>query len=293
MEGKFMKIVAINGSPRKNGNTAQVLEVVRREVEAAGVEFQVFQPGAKVHPCMACYHCLNTGSLRCVQTDDMVNDIIAACIEADGILLAAPVYHGGISGNMKCVLDRLMLAAGCGVNQLHHKVGGALCTLRRSGGMETYQQLLGTMDAMEMVIVTSDYWGAVHGADPGEALKDEEGMEVAARLGRDMAWMVKVLAESRVPVPESTRLAEGGIWRMSPLYDGSNGDGWFSVFVIVPVIGLVIWGLNTFWLHRLKKGDMDYSPEGFRKRARIFAIILAAVLLGVPLLAALLLWNRH
>ena len=64
-----MKIVAINGSPRKNGNTAQVLEVVRREVEAAGVEFQVFQPGAKVHPCMACYHCLNTGSLRCVQTD--------------------------------------------------------------------------------------------------------------------------------------------------------------------------------------------------------------------------------
>ena len=57
---------------------------------------------------------------------------------------------------------------------------------------------------------------------------------------------------------------------MSPLYDGSNGDGWFSVFVIVPVIGLVIWGLNTFWLHRLKKGDMDYSPEGFRKRARIF-----------------------
>ena len=118
-----MKIVAINGSPRKNGNTAQVLEVVRREVEAAGVEFQVFQPGAKVHPCMACYHCLNTGSLRCVQTDDMVNDIIAACIEADGILLAAPVYHGGISGNMKCVLDRLMLAAGCGVNQLHHKVG--------------------------------------------------------------------------------------------------------------------------------------------------------------------------
>ena len=154
-----MKIVAINGSPRKNGNTAQVLEVVRREVEAAGVEFQVFQPGAKVHPCMACYHCLNTGSLRCVQTDDMVNDIIAACIEADGILLAGP---------------------------------------------ETYQQLLGTMDAMEMVIVTSDYWGAVHGADPGEALKDEEGMEVAARLGRDMAWMVKVLAESRVPVPEST-----------------------------------------------------------------------------------------
>lgn len=200
-----MKIVAINGSPRKNGNTAQVLEAVRKEVEAAGVEFEVFQPGTKVHPCMACYNCLNTGSLRCVQTDDMVNDIIAACIGADGILLAGPVYHGGIAGGMKCVLDRLMLAAGCGDNQLRRKVGGALCTLRRSGGMETYQQLLGTMDAMEMIIVTSDYWGAVHGADPGEVQGDTEGMEVAAKLGRNMAWMVKVLNATKetLPPPES------------------------------------------------------------------------------------------
>ena len=196
-----MKIVAINGSPRKNGNTARLLEAVGQEVRAAGVEFEVFQPGARVHPCMACYHCLNTGSLRCVQTDDMVNDIIAACIEADGILLASPVYHGGIAGNMKCVLDRLMLAAGCGENQLCRKVGGALCTLRRSGGMETYQQLLGTMDAMEMLIVTSDYWGAVHGADPGEVLQDTEGMEVAAKLGRNMAWTVKALAAAKEILP--------------------------------------------------------------------------------------------
>ncbi len=196
-----MKIVAINGSPRKNGNTARLLEAVGKEVRTAGVEFEVFQPGHRVHPCMACYHCLNTGSLRCVQKDDMVNDIIAACIEADGILLAGPVYHGGIAGNMKCVLDRLMLAAGCGDNQLHHKVGGALCTLRRSGGMETYQQLLGTMDAMEMLIVTSDYWGAVHGADPGECLEDTEGMEVACKLGRNMAWAVKALAAAKETVP--------------------------------------------------------------------------------------------
>ena len=197
-----MKIVAINGSPRKNGNTALLLDTVRKEVEAAGVEFQVFQPGPNVHPCMACYNCLDTGSLRCVRDDDGVNDIIAACIEADGILLASPVYHSGMSGSMKCVVDRLMLAAGCGVNQLHHKVGGALCTLRRSGGMETYQQLLGTMDAMEMIVVTADYWGAVHGAEKGEAARDTEGMDVAAQLGRNMAWIVKVLAESKVPVPE-------------------------------------------------------------------------------------------
>ena len=197
-----MKIVAINGSPRKNGNLAQLLEVVRREVEAAGVEFEVLQPGANVRPCMACYNCLDTGSLRCVMKDDGVNDIIAACCEADGILLASPVYHAGIAGNMKCVLDRMMLAAGCGVNQFHHKVGGALCTLRRTGGSTTYHQLLAAMDCMEMVLVTSDYWGAAHGAAPGEVMGDTEGLDVAAQLGRNMAWMVKVLAESKVPVPE-------------------------------------------------------------------------------------------
>lgn len=200
-----MKIVAINGSPRKNGNTAQVLEVVRREVEAAGVEFQVFQPGAKVHPCMACYHCLNTGSLRCVQTDDMVNDIIAACIEADGILLAAPVYHGGISGNMKCVLDRLMLAGGLRGESAPPQGGGRPvhpAPQRRHGDVSAAAGHHGCHgDGHRHLRLLGRPYTA---PDPGEALKDEEGMEVAARLGRDMAWMVKVLAESRVPVPEST-----------------------------------------------------------------------------------------
>lgn len=200
-----MKIVAINGSPRKNGNTAQVLEVVRKEVEAAGVEFEVFQPGAKVHPCLACYQCLDKGDFQCVQKDDMVNDIIKACIEADGILLASPTYHGGMSGSMKCVMDRVALAAACGDNQFHHKVGGAICTLRRSGGHNTYHQLLSILDAFEMVICTSDYWGAVHGAEIGECQKDIEGMEVAAKLGRNMAWMVKTLnyAKDAVPAPET------------------------------------------------------------------------------------------
>ena len=106
-----MKVVAINGSPRKGGNTAQCLEVMAKEFEREGIEFEVLQPGANVKPCMACYHCLNTGSLHCVQTGDMVNEIIDKCIEADGIVLASPVYHGGIAGSMKCVLDRRLAAA--------------------------------------------------------------------------------------------------------------------------------------------------------------------------------------
>lgn len=200
-----MKIVAINGSPRKGGNITQCLERMGEIFAQEGVEFEAIQLGAQVKPCLACYHCLNTGSLHCVQTDDGVNELIDKCIAADGILLASPVYHGGIAGNMKCVMDRVLLAAGCGENQFHHKVGAALCTLRRSGGMETYQQLLGLMDAMEMVIVTSDYWNAVHGAEIGEAMQDVEGMAVIEKLARNMAWMVKVLdaAKGKIDPPQS------------------------------------------------------------------------------------------
>lgn len=198
-----MKIVAMNGSPRKDGNCQKCLEVVGEEIKAAGVEFEIVQPGAAIHPCLACYHCLNTGDIHCIQKDDAVNTAIDKCLEADGILLASPVYHGGISGNMKCLLDRLMLCMGCGnENKLRHKVGAALCTLRRSGGMETYQQLLGTMDAMEMVLVTSDYWNAVHGLEAGEVAQDQEGMDVMRNLGRNMAWMVKVLDAAKGKVEE-------------------------------------------------------------------------------------------
>lgn len=200
-----MKIIAINGSPHKHGNTYQCLEAVGKEVTAGGVDFEIVQIGTQVRACMGCGHCLSTGSFHCVQTDDGVNDIIDKCMAADGIVLGSPVYHGGIAGGMKCVLDRLMLCAGCVDNQLHHKVGAAVCTLRRSGGMETYQQLLGTMDAMEMVLVTSDYWGAVHGLAEGEVQQDIEGMEVMAKLGRNLAWMVKVIdaAKGRIDPPET------------------------------------------------------------------------------------------
>jgi len=196
-----MKVIAINGSPRKNGNCAQLLDILGNTLQQEGIDWEVCQPGTRVHPCLACYHCLNHNTLRCVQDDDGVNEIIAKCIAADGIVLASPVYHGGIAGNMKCVLDRLMLAAGRGNNQLHHKVGAALCTLRRSGGMETYQQLLGTMDAMEMILVTSDYWNAVHGADPGEAQQDIEGVEVIEKLGRNIAWLLKVIDKAGIAPP--------------------------------------------------------------------------------------------
>ena len=130
-------------------------------------------------------------------------EILYRVIAAITSVLLGAMIAGGIGGGMKCVLDRLILAAGCGDNQLKHKVGAALCTLRRSGGMETYQQLLGTINTMEMVLVTSDYWNAVHGADKGEAVQDIEGVEVIEKLGRNIAWMLKVIDKAGIEPPES------------------------------------------------------------------------------------------
>jgi multimeric flavodoxin WrbA len=196
-----MKVVAFNGSPRKGGNTEQCLKIVEKELQAQGIAFEVIQVGNQVKGCSACYHCLNTGSGHCVQ-NDRVNEWIDKMVEADGIILASPVYYGGIAGGMKCFLDRAFLAAG---NKLHHKVGAALVTLRRSGGLETYQQLNAYLNTMEMVIATSDYWQAAHGLNPGEVLQDTEGVEVMAKLGRNIGWLVRLIENGKgtIDAPET------------------------------------------------------------------------------------------
>ena len=184
-----MKVVALNGSPRKGGNTEICLKLIEAELNKEGIEMEIIQVGAKANPCVACYNCLDTGSGHCIQQDE-VNEWIDKMVEADGIILASPVYYGGIAGGMKCFLDRAFLSAG---NKLHHKVGAAVVTLRRGGGLETYQQLNAYMNTMEMVMATSDYWQAAHGLNPGEVNEDTEGVEVMQKLGRNIAWLVKLI----------------------------------------------------------------------------------------------------
>lgn len=188
---KTMKVVAFNGSPRKGGNTHQCIELVLEELRREGIETENIQIGAHpVRGCVACYQCLSRGDNRCAQKDDAVNEWIGKMVEADGILLASPVYYGGIAGTMKCFLDRAFLSAG---TQMRLKVGASLVTLRRSGALETYNQLNQYLNSMEMVIPTSNYWGAAHGLDIGEVMRDPEGIEIMQKLGRNMAWLLKVM----------------------------------------------------------------------------------------------------
>lgn len=199
-----MKVVALNGSPRKGGNTEQCLNVIGRELAKQGIDFEIIQVGNHaVRGCTACYTCLKPGNYgRCVQTSDPVNEWIQKMRDADGIILASPVYYGGISGTMKCFLDRAFLSSGA---DFRLKAGAAITTLRRSGGLETYNQLLSYMTTMEMMIATSNYWGAVHGLNVDEVQDDAEGIQVMARTGKNLAYLLKLIENGKgcIDVPDA------------------------------------------------------------------------------------------
>lgn len=189
-----MKVTAFNGSPRKGGNCEQALNLIGEELKKEGIEFEIVQVGNQpVRGCLACYKCLETGSGHCIQKDK-VNEWIDKMVASDGIILASPVYYGGIAGTMKCFLDRAFLAAG---SKLHHKVGASIVTVRRSGALETFQQLNAYLNTMEMIMPTADYWNNIHGLNIGEIKEDIEGIEVMRKLGRNMAWIMKVIEASK------------------------------------------------------------------------------------------------
>ena len=189
-----MKVIAFNGSPRTGGNCELSLVHMGEVFAKENMDFEIIQVGNKsIRGCIACYHCLQTASGKCVQNDE-VNTWIEKMTEADGIILASPVYYGGIAGTMKCFLDRAFLAAG---NKLHHKVGASIVTARRSGALDTFQQLNAYLNSMEMILPSSDYWNNIHGLDIGEISEDIEGIEVIEKLARNMAWIMKVIDYSK------------------------------------------------------------------------------------------------
>lgn len=197
-----MKIVALNGSPKPNGNTFTSLQLVCNQLEKEGIETEIITVGNKnIRGCMGCGHCFKTKDKKCVMQDD-ANDIIAAMAEADGIIISSPVYYSGVNGTMKSFLDRAFYVFGANGGLMRHKVGASVVAVRRSGGMTTFNELNHYLNYSEMVVVTSNYWNVAHGTTPGEVLQDPEGIQIMEVLGKNMAWMLKVLKESTVEKPE-------------------------------------------------------------------------------------------
>lgn len=199
-----MKVVALNGSPRADGNTAHALKLVMDELEQAGIETELIQVGKeKVRGCTACYGCARNKDERCVINEDRVNEWIQLMKAADGIILASPVYYSGIAGTMKCFLDRAFFVAGVNGSLFRHKVGAAVAAVRRSGGIPTVDGLYHYLNYSEMFLPTSNYWTVAHGMNPGEMHRDEEGVQIMQVLGRNMAWLMRALdvGKQDTPVP--------------------------------------------------------------------------------------------
>lgn len=201
-----MKVVGFNGSPNKKGNTACSLNMVFEELENAGIETEMIQVGKKkIQGCTACLGCVKKQNETCTLDDDPVNEWIQKIKEADGILLGSPVHFSGVAGTMKSFLDRAFFVASVNGGLFRNKVGAAVAAVRRSGGISTVDSLNHYINYSEMIMPSSNYWNVAHGLAPGEMKQDGEGKQIMAVLGKNMAWIMKIIehGKEQFPAPES------------------------------------------------------------------------------------------
>lgn len=181
-----MKILLINGSPKKEGNTFIALSEVQKTLEAEDVETEMIHVGHKdIHGCIACLKCREMG--KCV-FDDIVNEVAEKFKEADGIVVGSPVYYASPNGTLISFLDRLFYSTSFDKSM---KVGAAVAVARRGGTTASFDVLNKYFTISNMPIVPSQYWNNVHGRMPGEALQDAEGLQTMRQLARNMAFLVK------------------------------------------------------------------------------------------------------
>lgn len=183
------KVILISGSPRKKGNTAQIVAECARVIKAAGVKTEVISfSGRKIESCIACYRCAGTG--RCT-LDDGLNGIIEKIRGAQGFIIASPVYFGSARGDVMNALQRIGMCSMAHDGFLSGKVGGPIAIARRGGHTATLQEMLMFFLMNEMIVVGSTYWNMVFGREPGEVWKDDEGIATIRVFAENVAELVK------------------------------------------------------------------------------------------------------
>ena len=195
-----MKVLLVNGSPRKNGNTHLALTEVAKTLETEGVETEIFWLGNKpVRGCAACYACVEKNLGKCAFDDDVCNRLAARFAEADGFVIGSPTYYGQPAGALLAVLQRVFFSARACVEG---KPAASVAICRRGGSSAAFQCMNMPFEMLNTLLVGSQYWNIAFGREAGEAKMDAEGMQTMRTLARNMAWVLKNLhRDGAVPRP--------------------------------------------------------------------------------------------
>ncbi|MBQ6732564.1 MAG: flavodoxin family protein [Paludibacteraceae bacterium] len=192
-----MKVLIINGSPRKNGNTYLALSEAAKTLENNGIETEIVQIGVKpVRGCIACGKCIEKELGRCVFDDDICNRISEKLDGADALIVGSPVYYGQPNGSVLSLIQRMFFSAG---KKVQYKPAAAVCVCRRGGATAAFETMNMPFQMMNMPVVTSQYWNIVYGRSEGEAALDTEGMQTMRTLAQNMAWLLKKIHATGTP----------------------------------------------------------------------------------------------
>jgi len=190
-----MKVVCINGSARKDGNTYQMLRMVCEELEKEGIATEIVNlSGKKLKGCIACMKCWEKKNRRCAVEKDDMNEVIGLLDAADGMLLGSPTYFANVSTELKAVIDRAGMVAKANGDMFARKAGAGVVAVRRGGGIEVFNAMNHFFLIGQMVVPGSSYWNLGRGLEKGDVQKDEEGIATMHTLGRNMAFVMKKLA---------------------------------------------------------------------------------------------------
>ena len=190
-----MYVVAFNGSGRKDGNTAILLNAVMEELAEEGIATELVQlAGHQVPGCTGCRRCFERVDKRCAVEGDMVNECIEKMIRADGVLLGSPVYYGDLTAGMKALIERSGFVARANGDLFRRKAGAAVVSVRRAGAMHAFDSINHFFTITQMIIPGADYWNIGIGRDAGEVKNDSEGLKTMQVLGQNMAWLLKRLS---------------------------------------------------------------------------------------------------
>ena len=189
-----MKVLLINGSPRRKGNTFVALSEAAKTLESNGIETEIVQIGVKpVRGCIACGQCKAKQLGQCAFDDDICNRIAEKLDNIDALIVGSPVYYGQPNGSVLSLIQRLFYSAG---EKVEKKPAAAVCVCRRGGASAAFTTMNLPFQMMNMPVVTSQYWNIVYGREEGQAALDAEGMQTMRTMANNMAWLLKKIHES-------------------------------------------------------------------------------------------------